>query len=108
MFLELALIPQQTLDPSADHTAILLQLRFPRPTRADASSLTRKDPSLPKEPGKPVTQLSQFDLQTTRCAGSSLGEDVEDELSPIRNGAVEQSFDVSGLDRGEFTVCDHQ
>ena len=97
--LELAHPPQHP--PPVD-----LQLRFARAPRTDLAGLLRQRlPPAPKA-RQPVAELGQLDLRLAFLAPGVLGEDVEDDGSPVDRGAAEQLFQVAGLGRRQLVVED--
>ena len=54
-----------------------------------------------------MLQLRQFDLQLALETPGPLGEDIEDEASPVEHAALQLALQVALLARGEFMVKQH-
>jgi hypothetical protein len=64
-------------DPFLHAAAINLQLRLPRPARADPASLTRQVMPHPRETRQEVLQLGQLDLQSAFPTACPLRKNIE-------------------------------
>lgn len=80
----------------------------PRAARADAAAQPGERAPQPREPGQPVAQLRQLDLQFSLGGDGALGEDVEDEGGAVDDRHAARVLDVAHLRRGELAVEDDE
>src|SRR5699024_10100801 len=84
---------------------VRLKLCFPRTTRSDPASKTRKRFTFSLQTRIQITKLSKFYLQFSLAAFGSQGKDIQNECCPIDNFfSVQRLRKIYGLGRGELTV----
>ena len=96
------------LDADADPPPIGLELRFARPARADAAAQPRQRGAGADEPRQQVLELRELDLPLAFARARAPGEDVEDELRPVDDLALELVFELAQLRGRQLVVEDHR
>src|SRR5262249_47818305 len=91
-------IAADLLDPVADHAAVGLELRLPRPPGADAAAQALQVLPLTDEAREQVRELGQLDLELALHGPRPLGEDVQDQRGAIDDLDAERAAEVSLLD----------
>src|SRR5204863_2747637 len=97
---------RQDADAMADTAAVRLQLGFAGAQGADPAALPRQRVARSDQPRHQVLELRQLDLQLAFTGPRAPGEDVEDELRPIDDLAIERPFEVAQLRRRQLVVED--
>ena len=103
----LQLVPEQ-LDLAPDHPAVGLELGFAGAPEPDAAADTGQVGPHPRQPRQQVGQLGQLHLQLGLVGAGPGGEDVEDQLGPVHDPALELLLEVGALVGGELLVEDHE
>ena len=68
-------------------------------SHSDPAFLPRQVALKPRQPRQQMLQLRQLDLQLAFTRAGALGENVENQRSPIENLAVENLLEVTALGR---------
>jgi hypothetical protein len=96
-------------DPILNAATVRFQLRFAFTTaHADSALLPRQVTPEPRQPRQQMLQLRQFNLQLAFFSASTLGENIENQRSPIQNLAIKHSLQIAALGRRKFIVENHR
>ncbi len=96
------------LDADANTTTIGFEFRFTGATRADAATEARQCRPAPGEARKQVLELRELDLPLALTRARAAREDVENQLRPIDDLALEFLLELTKLSRRELVVEDHE
>src|SRR5206468_3789134 len=91
-------------DSVLDAAAVRFQLRFTVTPHPDTALLARQVAPKPGQPRQQMLQLREFDLQLAFFGAGALGENVENERSPIDDLALEDILQIAALSGGKFVV----
>ena len=98
----------QRRDPVARQAAVGLDLRLPRPPRADPAAEPLEVAPQPAHPREVVLQLGQLDLQLALGAARVGGEDVEDHRRAVHDRQADGLLEVALLARRQLVVAGDQ
>jgi len=94
-------------DLAPDHAAVGLDLRLTRPSEPDAAADAREVHPHPGQARQQVLELRQLDLQLGLLGLGARREDVQDQLRPVHDAAVQLLLEVLAL-RGRQLVVEHE
>ena len=96
------------VQPDVDLAAVGLQLGFTRSASADAAAGLGHGLAASGQSRQLIFQLRQFDLQLTFAGPRVAGEDVQNQLRPVDDGAGQPRLHVARLGRRQVVVEQHQ
>ena len=97
----------ELLDAAIDPPAVRFQLRFTRTARADAAAQAGHFRAPSGEARQQIIQLRQLHLQLPFARPGAAGENIQDQLRPVQNLAIERAFQIAKLGGRKFSVEQH-
>jgi hypothetical protein len=92
-------------DAVLNTAAVGFQLRFTFTTpHSDAAFLPGQVAPEPRQAGQQMLKLGEFDLELSLFRAGALGENIQDQRSPIQDFAVKHFFQIATLGRRKFVI----
>src|ERR1700736_5347097 len=87
--------------------AVRLELCFAGTSRTDTATESRHFHTASSQSREQVIQLREFHLQLSLARPRPPGENVEDQLRPIQNFAIQSAFEIALLRGSEIGIEEH-
>ena len=89
-------------------SAVAFQLALTRTSGSDAATQTGQAGSQAAQPGQPVLELCQLDLQAALTGLRTLGKNIQNQGGAVDDGGVYHLLDILQLGRRQLVVKNHQ